>query len=153
MTFVRKQGGGNVAPTIVRRRSGGTWANVQTIKRRLSGAWVTVWTAYTAVSVVLNPTSVTKRSSGTNASGPSGSTAPVTATASGGSGTITYAWTRVSGDTGTAISSTTASSVTFSRSNCSDMVDYISVWRCTVSDGTSSAYADVTVTLGYVRNV
>lgn len=153
MALYRKAGGGNVAPTIVRRRSGGAWANVQTIKRRLSGAWVTVWTAYTPVSASVSPTSVTKRGYGTTATGPSGSTTAVTATGSGGNGGYTYSWTRISGDTSTNISSTTASSVTFSRTGCASDVDYVSTWRCTISDGVSSAYVDVTVTLRYTQNI
>lgn len=52
MTAIPKSGGGNVAPTIIRRRSGSSWANVQTIKRRSGGSWVTVWTAYTPISNV-----------------------------------------------------------------------------------------------------
>ena len=151
MTFARKSGGGNVTPTTVKRRFGGAWVNVQTIKRRLSGAWVTVWNAYTAVSVALNPTSISKFGTGTNASGPSGSTNPVTATGSGGNAPITYSWARISGDTSTNISATTGASVTFSRASCSDGVNYISTWRCTATDGTTSAHADVTVTLGYSK--
>lgn len=153
MTFARKSGGSNVTITAVKRRSAGAWVDVQTVKRRLSGAWVTVWTAYTAVSVVLNTYSVTKYGSGSTVNGPSGNTAPVTATPSGGTGSYTYSWTRISGDTSTVISATNTASVTFSRTNCVTNVDYVSTWRCTVSDGTTSAYKDVSVTLGYARIV
>lgn len=153
MAFYRKSGGSNVTPTIVRRRSGSSWVNVQTIKRRSGGSWVTVWTAYTAVTVTLSTSQISKYGFGTNASGPSGSTNPVVATGHSGTGSYTYSWTRISGDANTNISSTTASSVTFSRTGCASDVDYVSVWRCTISDGTSSAHADVTVTVGYVRLV
>lgn len=109
--------------------------------------------AYIPVSASVSPTSISKTGSGTNPSGPSGTSSPVTATGSGGNGSYTYSWTRASGDANTIISSTTASVVTFSRGNCADGTIYTSVWRCTISDGTSSDYADVTVNLAYVRNI
>lgn len=152
MAAYRKSGGGNVAPTIVRRRSGGAWANVQTVKRRSGGTWVTVWSAYTPIAMSVSPTSISQYGTGSTASGGSGLSNPVMANAANGTGVYSYSWTRISGDTSTVISSTTAQSVMFSRGACMDGVDYTSVWRCTASDGTSSAYADVTVTLGYTGN-
>jgi len=127
-------------------------------RRTIKNAWIgdggvnrQVYLAYTPVGVTLNPTSISKFGTGTGTIGPSGSTNPVTATASGGSGTITYSWARISGDTSTNISSTTGASVTFNRTSCSDGVNYVSTWRCTATDGTTSAHADVTVTLGYSK--
>lgn len=152
MGIVRKSGGANVAPTTVKRRSGGTWADVQTIKRRSSGAWVTVWTNTGPLSASVDPSSISRFGTGSASSGPSGSTGIVTASGSGGSGNYTFSWARISGDSSTAISSTTAATVTFNRASCNNGINYNSVWRCTVSDGTSSAYADVNVTLGYVSS-
>lgn len=127
-------------------------------KRTIQNAWIgdggvnrQVYSAYTAVGASVSPTSISKFGFGTNTSGPSGSTDAVTATGSGGSGGYTYSWTRISGDTGTNISATNTAAVTFSRASCSDGVNYVSTWRCTISDGTTSASADVTVTLGYIK--
>lgn len=76
-------------------------------------------------------------------------TAAVTATATGGSGTKTYAWTRVSGDTG--ITATSSSSATTAFSGTVNKTTPIrdAVFRCTVTDASGSAYADVSVHLEY----
>lgn len=79
--------------------------------------------------------------------------APCTATSTavacsvyGGSGTVTYAWTKTSGTTFT-ITSPTAASTTFSRGSASGLAS--GVYRCTVTDSVtgSAAYAEVTVEL------
>lgn len=137
MAFYRKSGTTNVAPTTVKRRSGTTWVNVQTIKRRLSGAWVTVWTSFTASANNVNggtvPVGSTTQNIGTS-----------TCSASGGSGTYTYAWSYVSGDTFT-MSSTTSVNCTFSHTNKISGA-YVGNYKCVVSDGTSSITCNITVT-------
>jgi len=109
-------------------------------------------TNYVNVSASVSPTSISHTGTGTTASGPSGSSGTVTASGSGGSGSYTFSWSRVSGDTNTAISSATVAAVTFSRTGCVDGTNYVSTWRCLVSDGTTSAFTpNVTVTLSYTR--
>lgn len=110
-------------------------------------------TNYVNVSASVSPSTISKTNFGNTAIGPVGPTNPVTATGSGGTGSYTYAWTRISGDASTTISSSTTASVTFSRASCSDGVNYVSTWKCTVSDGTTSASGNVQVTLTYTRNV
>lgn len=109
-------------------------------------------TNYVPVSASVSPATISKNNFGNTAIGPAGPTSPVTATGSGGTGSYTYAWTRTSGDANTTISSSTVASVTFSRSSCQDFQTYISIWKCTISDGTTSASGNVQVTLSYTRN-
>lgn len=67
-------------------------------------------------------------------------------TASSGSGTYTYAWTRTSGDASTAISSAVSSSVTWSRVfGPIGVAD--SVWDCVVTDSVTGA----TVTISGIQ--
>lgn len=106
-------------------------------------------TNYVNVSASVSPATISKTSFGSAATGASGLTNPVTATGSGGTGSYTYAWTLISGDASTTISNSTTASVTFSRANCNTGVDYVSTWKCTVSDGTTSASGNVQVTLSY----
>lgn len=66
----------------------------------------------------------------------------------GGTGSYTYSWVRLSGATNINISSTTVSNPSFSTSFATNTnASRSAVWRCTVSDGTTSAIRDVTVTL------
>lgn len=127
-------------------------ANVSTTVAGLAISQFLGATNYIPISVTVTPSSVSKTNTGTLPQGPAGPTASVTATVTGGSGTITRSWTRVSGDANTTISSTTASSVTFSRTNCLGGVFYTSVWKCTASDGTSSGSDNVSVSLDYENN-
>lgn len=74
----------------------------------------------------------------------------INVSASGGSGSgYTYAWQYVSGDTATSVSSPTSSSTRWTRTISSYFTDYISVWRCRVTDsaGNVTYTPNVTVTL------
>lgn len=68
------------------------------------------------------------------------------ATPVGGTGPYTYAWTKVSGDTLTVVSPTSA--VTSFRANLGPGIGRIAVYRCTVTDSFGlTAFGDVSVTL------
>lgn len=72
----------------------------------------------------------------------------LTASSNGSATSKTYAWTKVSGSSFLSISGSTTSAavhIVSSRSNSSFSSDS-ATFRCTVSDGTSSAFKDVTVT-------
>jgi hypothetical protein len=148
MAFYRKQGGGNVAPSVVRRRSAGSWVDVQTIRRREGGSWVTVWNSYVAVSLSLQAY--------VDGYGRAGKPiydeqANATATASGGRAPLTFSWTKVSGSS--VIRNTTPSSATAifkcSSGPTSMAFTETAVWRCTVSDGITAASKDTTVTFTF----
>jgi hypothetical protein len=148
VAFYRKSGGSNIAPATVKRRSGGSWVDVQNIYRRSGGAWVTVWSSYRPLSLSL-PAYV-------DGYGPAGKPihdeqASATAVASDGRAPLTFAWTFVSGST--IIRNTTPSSNTAvfkcSSGPISMAFTETAVWRCTVSDGISSAYRDTTVTFTF----
>lgn len=144
MAFYRKQGGGSVAPTTVKRRSGAGWANVQTIRRRSGGAWVTVWTAYTPISnVVANPASIDAATVGLGASGTP--FAPLPSVTWSGSTSATVTWSVVANPTDITINGTRVQAA-HTVANGSYVSGTI---RATVSDGTSSAYKDVPVILRY----
>jgi len=97
--------------------------------------------ASTALSVSLSPPTITRLAAPGNVT-----TAVCTATATGGAGPRTYAWTRLSGATQiTAVnpsSSATAFAATITASS-----NYTAVFRCTVTDSTGSASANVTVNI------
>lgn len=70
------------------------------------------------------------------------------ATGSDGTGSYTFAWARISGSAAISATAPSAASTTFSATVGVD--DSVSaVFRVTVSDGITSATADVTVTLSY----
>ena len=78
------------------------------------------------------------------------STSPTsTATASGGAGGYTYAWTRISGSTAITASNPSSASTTFSGSVPINTL-ITAVFRCTVTDSASNtASQDVSVSLAY----
>lgn len=85
MTFYRKQGGGNVAPSVVRRRQGGGWADAQFVRRRQGGAWVDAWIAYTPMSGSISPNPAA-------ASGKVAANVYVSLALQGGQPPFTYNW-------------------------------------------------------------
>lgn len=142
MTFYRKSGGGNVAPTIIRRRSGGAWANVQTIKRRSGGTWVTMWTAYTPISNVQHADiSVTKF--GTAATG-TVSAAVTDPTWDGGNPNPTISWQVMTGTAG--YNPTTKQ---LSATGVADGQTVSGTIKVTVSDGVSSSSKTINYSLTY----
>lgn len=85
------------------------------------------------LTVTASPSSVTKSSSASSATSPQ-----VVVSTSGGVGTLTRAWSRVSGSTRISISSSTAAAVTFSIADLAGSGDSATaVWKCTVTDSTS----------------
>lgn len=81
---------------------------------------------------------------------PGGATTPtVTATATGGSGTKTYSWTRKSGDTGISATSSTSATTAFSGTVNVSTPIRDAVFTCTVTDASGSASADVSVHIEY----
>jgi len=72
----------------------------------------------------------------------------VTITPQGGTGTPSYAWAYVSGDSGITVSNATAATVTFSGV-VSRNDTRTAVWRCTVTRGSQTASTLVTVNLSY----
>lgn len=75
-------------------------------------------------------------------------TASATASASNGSGSYSYSWSYRSGTTSNVVTGgTTSATMTWRRSvppGGTNGAYYKAVWRCTISDGTSSGYVDVT---------
>lgn len=138
---IRKSGTPTDA-TTVKYRSGSGWAQPSAVKRRVSGTWVQVWPSSSALSASINPTSI-YGSSGVAAV----TTDTATVTATGGSGSYSYSWSRISGDTVTTRTSPTVNTSTWYRGSMIAGGSYQSVWRCTVSDGTSSVSVDITVNL------
>lgn len=91
--------------------------------------------ATTPLSVTAAPATVNKI-----VTTPGGTTSSkTTATASGGSGTKTYLWTRVSGDTGISIVSSTSATTAFSATVNVTNPMFDAVFKCTVTDASGSA--------------
>lgn len=139
MSFYRKGGGSNITPSIVKKQVGGVMVGVSTVKRRLAGAWQTVWSAYTPITAVV-------LSGNTDINGHGITT--ISATGNGSSASPTYLWSTVSGNynIGLGSSLSSANMVIYSKRTNNSFTSDFGTYRCTVSDGTSSAYADVTVT-------
>jgi len=72
----------------------------------------------------------------------------ITITPQGGTGTPSYAWAYVSGDSSITVSDTTAATVTFSGV-VSRNDTRTAVWRCTVTRGSQTASTQITVNLSY----
>lgn len=69
-------------------------------------------------------------------------------TGSGGTGSYTYSWVRLSGATNININNASVSNPSFSTTfSTNTNASRNAVWRCTVSDGTTSATRDYSVTL------
>ena len=151
MPFIRRSSGSNVNVSLVRRRSGGTWVT-PTVRRRQGGAWVVVPFVLT-LSTSGNPGGnvflAEPAPASTTVNGGS-----FTVNVSGGSGSYTRSWTRISGSTAMSISNSTAATVTFSgtvRKNDS----ITATWRCTVTDTVTGAtsFVDLFVQLHYSTNL
>ena len=151
MPLTRRSSGSNVNVSSVRRRSGGTWVT-PTVRRRQGGAWVVVPFGLTLstsgspdgnlflAEPAPNPATVTGGS--------------FTVNVSGGSGSYTRSWTRISGSTAMSISNSTASTVTFSGTVPKNS-SITATWRCTVTDTITGATASVdrSVQLDYSTNL
>lgn len=149
MPTKRRSGSSWVDPTAVRRRNGTSWIATTFIRRRSGGAWVDAWPNYTPLSATAAPANAYGWATGSTSSGTVQSEA-VTVTPSGGAGTLTYSWTFVSGSS--SVSAVSASSATTAFRSTGVTGSRTAVFRCTVSDGITSATTnDVNVTLEYER--
>lgn len=140
-----KKSGAWADMTQIRRRSGGGWVQPSTVKRRSGGTWITVWTSYTAIhSAYCSPgtvSNIVQTGAGTRF------TPSTTVHASGGTGTYTYTWARHSGNGLITASSPSARTTTFQTYFNNVTESRSAVFRCTISDGVSSAEAFVNVYL------
>lgn len=143
---IRKSGTPTDA-TTVKYRSGSGWAQPSAVKRRVSGTWVQVWPSSTPLSGSASTTGVYGDSTATTVF-----SGYVTINASGGSGNYTWSWARVSGDTSITCESPNASTTRFRRTINFTNAYYEAVWRCTLSDGTSTLTFNVTVGLSRTSN-
>lgn len=103
---------------------------------------ITVTDFYGASALV--PLSVSISGSGTDSDSvsPFSTTTVVTANASGGSGTKSYVWTRVSGHTGFTESGMNTNQLTLSESGTADET-FTATYKVTVTDDTGSAEDDI----------
>lgn len=152
MTISRRSGSNWVLPSNIRRRSGNSWVDVETIRRRSGSSWITVYTRYTA------PTATATGASGEMQMGPPGNPfadvttfVPAVCTASGGTGSFSYLWERVSGDTAiTIVGPGTSSSAYFQTLALPRNTYRTATWRCRVTDGVTTVFSNnVTIRLDY----
>jgi hypothetical protein len=80
------------------------------------------------------------------------STNVVDAIAGGGNGGYTYFWQHISGDTFTGWSTSAASNL-FHHGSVGRNQTRSGVYRCTISDGTTSAFVDVNVSVTFFYNL
>lgn len=106
----------------------GAWKNVQTAYVGVAGVWQAVFVYF---SLVASPSSVSGHRTGTGGV----DTASTTATATGGTAPITYAWSRLtdSGDNMTA-SAPTAATTLFGAASVTTGTSATSTWQCVGTD-------------------
>ena len=115
--------------------------DVENIYRRSGSSWIMVYQSYQALSVTADPVIVFQPAGFIGAVGGSS-----TANTTGGKGTITYSWTYVEG-TVLNVSGANSKSAYFSYNFPPQGGTVWSTYRVTVSDGISSASANVSINL------
>ena len=148
MTISRRSGSNWVIPSNIRRRSGSSWVDVQNIYRRSGNTWITVYTAYTAPTASVSPTTVLGSYFGSMPP-PNITTNNATATASGGTGNYTYTWERVSGST-LFFATAPNNAITAFQINTPPVGTTSAVYRCRINDGVTTVYTpNVSVSATY----
>ncbi len=143
MAFRYRSGGGWADASAVRRRSGGGWVTAANVYARKNGAWVKVWPTTVPLTASISPSNIHRV-----VFTASGTTGAATAVTSGGTGAaLSYSWSWVSNPGGISITSPSSQSTTFTRGGMTLWSTYNGTARCTVSDGTYTAYADVPVSI------
>jgi hypothetical protein len=129
--------------TSAQARIGGTWRTITSAKAYIGGAWRDVASFTAPLTASVSPSTVAGVGVPTGIGDTEvATTNSATCMPSGGVGPYTYAIARISGDGGTAVSSSSATS-TFTRSIQSDEFK-TSTFRWTVTDSLgSTATADV----------
>ena len=121
-----------------RVRVGGAWKDLASVRVYVGGAWKeskSFFAPFSALTIAPDPI---------NRFGDVGTTLTTqsaTATPTGGTIPITYAWTRVSGDTGFTITSASSASTTFSRFLAAETT-YSAVFQCTATDALGVVRSD-----------
>lgn len=136
--------------------TGTEWRPVAFVRRRENGQWVQAWPVVNTIDFTLNKISVSGvvQCDGSRASCPFVTvvtTESVTAAAS--SGSPTFVWQYVSGNTAITVSNATAATVTFTA-NVSRQDTTSAVWKCTITSGSQSKelFLGVSLTYAYTRN-
>ncbi len=138
------------------RRWDGSGQVAVTFGRRWNGvSWVQVWPVGTTIDFTLNKSAVT----GTFVCDGETEVCPFVSnittesvTAAASSGSPTFLWQYVSGNTAITVSNTTAATVTFSA-NVARTFTTSAVWKCTITSDSESKelFVDVSVFYDYTR--
>lgn len=143
-TNKRWDGSAWVDLTTKKRWDGAAWVDLTVAKRWDGSSWVDFFSGGGGLSVTIAPGSASGFFS--EFSGPAIKhidTNSVTATATGGTGPYTYAWTRITGSSALAANSPTAATTTFGA-NVPRNTIYTATFRVTVTDSLSAtATADI----------
>jgi hypothetical protein len=155
LMFKRRRTGGYDDVADVRRWTGTAWQAVSFARRWNGSAWVQVWPVGTTVEFTLNKSAV----SGTFVCDGETEVCPFVSnittesvTASASSGSPTFLWQYVSGNTAITVSSPTAATVTFSA-DVARTFTTSAVWKCTITSGAESKelFVDVSMFYDYIR--
>lgn len=132
----------------LRRRAGGSWTAANTVRRRQGGAWVTVWTSTPPLQASA-PAAYGNVFYNEPAPSSTYVSASTTLSISGGTGTYSVSWARVSGDAIIALGSGANSLTPWWGATVQKHGYYAAIWRATISDGVSTITRDVLVELSY----
>jgi hypothetical protein len=123
-------------------RISGTWTAMTKGFVRIAGVWTQFYEKNTALAVTANYSLFAALYASRSGAG-SLTTAAVTASATGGSGSYTYSWARLSGNSYT-VNSPAAAATTFTTTVTAGQLK-LAVYRVTANDGLTTAFFDVEV--------
>ncbi len=149
----KRRTGSSFVDAGIKRRNGSGWTQVQNIRRRSGSGWITAWSFYQGITASVPASVAASAPMGTTGLTSLVQTPHVTVTASGGSGSLSYSWQRVSGSTAISATNSAGSTTAFSgRVSRNSIIS--AVFRCRVSDGISTVYSNnITVHLDYFTDV
>lgn len=149
MTASRKNsGGGNVNLTVAKRKNS---SNVfvdcaKGYRRTASGTWTQIW-PNTPLSISVAP--IYAEGFGPGQATEDVYTNGVVVTASGGTGSYTYTWSRIGPLNAITNVNALSSASQYWRALLVPSSSVMGTWRCTVSDGVNTAFVNVSV---YIYN-
>ena len=149
--FQRREASAFTNVGFVRRREASAFVDVGFVRRWSGAAWIPVWPLSSGVVYSLSTDTALGIFGCTGLSEECPFITPITSetvTASASSGTPTFLWSYVSGDSSITVSNPTAATVSFTG-NVGRTQNKVAIWKCAVTVGAETKELEVTVNLFY----